>query len=83
MKELEEVSKTLSTKPAKVISKDKVSYKFKEKGKKEINVSGVLQFMISGADMNVEKLAETLSGQGVKEMEWARVCVVFLYILKF
>lgn len=42
MKELEDVSKTLSTKPAKVISKDKVSYKFKEKGKKEINVSGVL-----------------------------------------
>jgi len=42
MKELEEVSKTLSTKPAKVITKDKVSYKFKEKGKKEINVSGVL-----------------------------------------
>lgn len=69
MKELEEVSKTLSTKPAKVITKDKVSYKFKEKGKKEINVSGVLQFMISGADMNVEKLAETLAGQGIKEMD--------------
>ena len=60
MKELEEVSKQLSSKPAKVIIKDKVSYKFKEKGKKEVNVSGVLQFMISGADMNVEKLAEVL-----------------------
>lgn len=69
MKELEDVCKTLSTKPAKVISKDKVSYKFKEKGKKEVNVSCVLQFMISGADMNVEKLAETLGGQGIKEME--------------
>jgi hypothetical protein len=45
------------------------AYKFKEKGKKEVNVSGVLQFMISGADMNVEKLAETLGGQGIKEME--------------
>lgn len=42
MKELEEVCKNLSTKPAKVISKDKVSFKFKEKGKKEVNVSGVL-----------------------------------------
>lgn len=69
MKELEEASKTLSSKPAKIMVKDKVTYKFKEKGKKEINVSGVLQFMISGADMNVEKLAETLSGQGIKEME--------------
>jgi len=25
--------------------------------------------MISGADMNVEKLAETLAGQGIKEMD--------------
>lgn len=42
MKELEEAVKAMSSKPAKVISKDKVSFKFKEKGKKEINVSGIL-----------------------------------------
>ena len=69
MKELEETVKQLSSKPAKVVSKDKISYKFKEKGKKEINVSGVLQFMITGADMNVDKLAELLDVQGLKEME--------------
>jgi hypothetical protein len=51
----------MSSKPAKVISKDKVSFKFKEKGKKEINVSGILQFMVTGADMNVDKLAELLA----------------------
>ena len=51
----------MSSKPAKVISKDKVSFKFKEKGKKEINVSVILQFMVTGADMNVDKLAELLA----------------------
>ena len=60
----------MSSKPAKVISKDKVSFKFKEKGKKEINVSGILQFMVTGSDMNVEKLAELLATQGLLEMEW-------------
>jgi hypothetical protein len=59
----------MSSKPAKVISKDKVSFKFKEKGKKEINVSGILQFMVTGSDMNVEKLAELLATQGLLEME--------------
>jgi len=60
----------MSSKPAKVISKDKVSFKFKEKGRKEINVSGILQFMVTGSDMNVEKLAELLATQGLLEMEW-------------
>ena len=60
----------MSSKPAKVISKDKVSFKFKEKGRKEINVSGILQFMVTGRDMNVEKLAELLATQGLLEMEW-------------
>lgn len=59
----------MSSKPAKVISKDKVSFKFKEKGRKEINVSGILQFMVTGSDMNVEKLAELLATQGLLEME--------------
>jgi hypothetical protein len=29
----------------------------------------VLQFMITGADMNVDKLAELLDVQGLKEMD--------------
>lgn len=69
MKELEEVVKTLSSKPAKVVAKDKVTFKFKEKGRKPIEASGILQFMITGADMNVEKLAELLKVQGLQEME--------------
>lgn len=59
----------MSSKPAKVIVKKNVSFKFKEKGKKAIDAKEVLQIMITGADMNVEKLAELLSVQGFKEME--------------
>ena len=53
----------------KVMSKDKVSFKFKEKGKKPINATGVHQFMISGADMNVEMMGELLKQQGLAEMD--------------
>jgi hypothetical protein len=69
VKELEEAVKAMSSKPAKVIVKKNVSFKFKEKGKKAIDAKEVLQIMITGADMNVEKLAELLSVQGFKEME--------------
>lgn len=48
MEELEKVAKDLSSKPIKVMKKDNVSFKFKEKGKKPINAKGVLQFMVSG-----------------------------------
>lgn len=41
MDELEKVAKELSSKPVKVMKKDNVSFKFKEKGKKPINVKGV------------------------------------------
>lgn len=67
--ELEKICKDQSTKPIKVMKKDNVSFKFKEKGKKPINVKGVLQFMISGADFNVEKIAEWCSVEGLKEMD--------------
>lgn len=69
MKQLEEAVKQLSSKPAKVICKDKVSFKFKEKGKKPIEAKDILQLMVTGADMNVEKLAELLKVQGLQEME--------------
>jgi hypothetical protein len=49
--------------------KDKVSFKFKEKGKKPINVSDVCQFMISGQDMSVDALAATLEGMGMQTLD--------------
>jgi hypothetical protein len=45
--------------------KDKVEFKFKEKGKKPVKTEGILQFMITGQDMHVDKLAELLSVQGL------------------
>jgi len=62
---LKKVATDLSSKEVKVMNKDKVSFKFKEKGKKPINVSGVCQFMMSGQNMNIEKLAETLEAMKI------------------
>ena len=57
MAELEEAVKGLSSKPVKVVAKNKVSFKFKEKkATKEIVTSDIVQFMITGADMNVGHL---------------------------
>lgn len=61
--------KDLSNKAPKVVRKDKVSFKFKEKGKAPVNASGVCQFMITGDGMNVDKLAELLENQNMREME--------------
>lgn len=69
VKELEEACKGMSSKPVKLVCKDKVSFKFKEKGRKAVEASGVLQIMLTGADMNVEKLAELLTAQKFVEME--------------
>jgi len=54
---VQDLAKELSSKPVKAMIKDKVSFKFKEKGKKAINATGVQQFMISGAGMDVDKIA--------------------------
>ena len=70
MKELEEQVKLMSSKPAKIVAKDKVEFKFKEKGKKPVKTEGILQFMITGQDMQVEKLAELLTVQGLHNLEW-------------
>lgn len=69
MKELEAAVNGMSSKPAKVVAKTTVSFKFKEKGKKAIEAKDVLQFMITGSDMNVDKLAELLNTQSFREME--------------
>lgn len=70
MAELEEAVKGLSSKPVKVVAKNKVSFKFKEKkATKEIVTSDIMQFMITGADMNVEKIVELLTSKGFAEME--------------
>jgi hypothetical protein len=42
VKALEKALQPLSSKPLKVISKDKVTFKFKEKGKKPVDAKGVL-----------------------------------------
>lgn len=39
--EIKAVAEQISTKPSKCIVKDKVSFKFKEKGKAAINATGV------------------------------------------
>ena len=45
---LKKVAAEQSSKEIKVQQKDKVTFTFKEKGKKKIDVKGVKQFMISG-----------------------------------
>ena len=62
---LKEVAGVLSSKPTGGWAMDKVSFAPKGKGKKAINVTGVCSFMISGAGMKVEKLAEALEGMGI------------------
>jgi len=59
----------MSSKPVKIVCKDKVSFKFKERGRKAVEANGVLQIMLTGADMNVEKLAALLTVQKFVEME--------------
>ena len=48
----------MSSKPIKKVKKDKVQFKFKEKGKKPINANGVSSFMITGADFDTGRLTE-------------------------
>lgn len=69
IKELEELCKTISTKEVKARSQDQVKFDFKEKGKKPVVTKGVCQFAITGADFNIEKIAETLKTQGANELE--------------
>ena len=44
-------------KPVKANIRDKAQFKFKEKGKKPINASGIANFMITGADFDFNALS--------------------------
>ena len=46
--ELEKTASELSSKPVKGMKKENVQFKFKEKGKKPIDVKGILQFQFTG-----------------------------------
>jgi hypothetical protein len=67
--ELEKIAGELSSKPIKAMKKDSVQFKFKEKGKKPLNVTGICQFQFTGQDFNIEKLSEFFSVHGLKEMD--------------
>ena len=66
---IEEQCNGMSSKPVKKNIRDKVSFKFKEKGKKPINATGVASFMFTGADFNVDRLAELLEGQSIISLD--------------
>lgn len=59
----------MSTKPIKKMIKDKAMFKFKEKGKKPLNVSGISNFMITGAGFDTGRLAELLESQQIINLE--------------
>lgn len=66
---LEEEVKKTSSKAVKTMLKKEVTFKFKEKGKKPINVTDIAQFLVSGADFKIDKVCELLSTMGLAEME--------------
>lgn len=55
----------MSTKPIKKMIKDKVTFKFKEKGKKAINAAGVSSFMITGEGFDTARLSELFENQQI------------------
>lgn len=59
----------MSTKPIKKVNKDKVTFKFKEKGKKPISAAGVSSFMITGAGFDTGRLQELLESQQIANLE--------------
>jgi len=59
----------MSSKPIKKNIRDKVSFKFKEKGKKPINATGVCSFMITGAGFDIGRIVEILENQQVISLE--------------
>ena len=66
---IEEQCAAMSTKPVKKNVRDKVSFKFKEKGKKPINAAGVCQFMITGAGFDISRIAELLENQQILSLD--------------
>lgn len=66
---IEEQCAAMSSKPIKKNIRDKVSFKFKEKGKKPINATGVASFMITGSDFDTGRLVELLENQQVVSLD--------------
>ena len=60
---IEEQCAAMSTKPIKKNVKDKAQFKFKEKGKKPLNATGICSFMITGADFDTGRLTELFESQ--------------------
>lgn len=67
MEDLIKLAKSLSTKEPKCVQKNTTTYKFSDKKKKPLKVDGVLDFMITGADYNLSKIAEDLTAWGAEE----------------
>lgn len=66
--ELEALCKEMSSKQVKSAVKNDVKFDFKIKGQKPVVTKEVLQFSITGADFNADKIAEVLKKHGVAEM---------------
>lgn len=64
LKKLEATCAQLSSKQPKCNSMNNVTWKFADKKKKPLVTKGILQFMITGADYNLDKLAEDLTHAG-------------------
>jgi alanyl-tRNA synthetase len=67
--DLKKKAEELSSKPIKAMNKNNVTFKFKDKKKKPVNAKDVCQFMVTGADFNIEKLVEDFEHWNFKEME--------------
>ena len=60
---IEDQCTAMSSKPIKKNIRDKAQFKFKEKGKKPLNVSGICNFMITGAGFDTGRLTELFESQ--------------------
>lgn len=67
--DIEAVCKEMSSKPVKAAIKDSVKFDYKIKGQKPVVTKEIVQFSITGADFNAEKIAEVLKNHKVKEMD--------------
>jgi len=67
MEDLVKLAKTLSTKEPKCVQRNSTVFKFTDKKKKPLKVDGIVDFMITGADYNLNKIAEDLTGWGAEE----------------
>lgn len=63
--DIEEQCAAMSSKAVKKNIKDKVTFKFKEKGKKPVNTTGIASFMITGADFDTGRLTELFESQQI------------------